>query len=74
MHQRPTKQKTLTENGRFEAPGSIFTIMNGINAQGDMLGLYINNKGNGHGFLLSKGAFTSIDVPGASAGVRVRLG
>lgn len=28
--------------------------------------------GGSHGFLLSKGGFTTIDVPGASFGARVR--
>jgi hypothetical protein len=36
-----------------------------INPQGDIAGSYIDSSGNTHGFVLSKGKFTTIDVPGA---------
>jgi hypothetical protein len=36
-----------------------------INPQGDIVGFYIDGSGDTHGFLLSEGRFTSIDVPGA---------
>lgn len=32
----------------------------------DIVGTYTDSSGNGHGFLLSHGRFTTIDVPGAS--------
>jgi probable HAF family extracellular repeat protein len=37
----------------------------GINPQGDIVGYYSDSSGNTHGFLLSRGKFTTIDVPGA---------
>ena len=37
----------------------------GINSRGDIIGASIDGNGNDHGFLLSKGTFTTIDVPGA---------
>jgi hypothetical protein len=39
-------------------------VANGINPEEDIVGFYDNATGR-HGFLLSKGAFTTIDVPGA---------
>src|ERR1700730_2389599 len=39
----------------------------GINPQGDIVGYYSDSSGNTHGFLLSRGKFTTIDVPGAGA-------
>jgi uncharacterized membrane protein len=38
----------------------------GINARGDIVGSYGSADGRFHGFLLSEGRFTSIDVPGAT--------
>src|SRR5439155_26285611 len=43
----------------------------GINAAGDVVGVYRDAGGKQHGFLLSGGIFTSIDFPGAiSTGAR----
>lgn len=42
------------------------TIASGINARGDIVGRYDDVNGVVHGFLLRKGTFTAIDVPGAS--------
>jgi hypothetical protein len=41
----------------------------GINPGGDIVGAYIDAVGMTHGFLLSRGHFTTIDVPGSLAGV-----
>src|SRR5439155_13125714 len=38
----------------------------GINNSGEMVGNIIDNAGVNHGFLFQDGAFTQIDVPGAS--------
>ena len=46
-------------------PGARGTLAFNISAQGDIVGVYNDSSGNGHGFLLSKGKFTTIDVPGA---------
>lgn len=48
----------------FDPPGSVFTQAWGINASGDVVGLYDDPNGE-HGFLLSRGSFTPIDIPGA---------
>jgi hypothetical protein len=45
------------------------TIANGINPAGDIVGVYTDGVGKQHGFLLSGGQFTTIDFPGALAGV-----
>jgi hypothetical protein len=44
------------------------TFVNGINPAGDMVGAYFDGVGRRHGFLLSAGQFTTIDVPGALVG------
>src|SRR5579859_3145958 len=48
-------------------PGGIArrTAINGINPGGDIVGLYTDAVGMQHGFLLSRGQFTTLDVPGA---------
>ena len=51
----------------IDFPGAFDTIASGINPAGDIVGWYSNGRGE-HGFLLSKGAFTAIDVPGATFG------
>src|SRR5262249_43428627 len=50
---------------QIDVPGASLTIANSINERGDIVGPYFDGDGNGHGFLLSNGAFTTIDVPGA---------
>ena len=44
---------------------SIFTLLNGINAQGDITGAY-QAAGVSYGLLLSRGDFTSIGYAGAT--------
>jgi hypothetical protein len=39
----------------------------GIIPRGDIVGVTIDSSGNDHGFLLSDGSFTAIDVPGAGS-------
>ena len=43
------------------------TIAEGINAAGDIVGVYTDAVGKQHGFLLSRGQFTTIDFPDAVA-------
>ena len=46
--------------------GSGGTSANGINSEGTIVGLYCGADGKtNHGFLLSKGNFSTVDVPGA---------
>jgi uncharacterized membrane protein len=64
------------ENGEFtqiDFPGAMATLAIGIDPRGDIVGRYCvntppqcaNGNRNAHGFLLSRGEFTTIDVPGA---------
>jgi hypothetical protein len=46
-------------------PGATFTFAGGANASGNIVGIYTDASGNGHGFLFN-GAYTSFDYPGAS--------
>lgn len=52
-------------------PGGIArrTAPGGINPAGDIAGVYTDAVGRQHGFVLSRGQFTTIDVPGEIAGV-----
>jgi len=54
--------KSLTT---LNPPGSIDTRPFGISSTGDIVGLYFTADQRGHGFLLTRGIYTSIDVPGA---------
>ena len=58
----PSKFKTID----VPLPGVIETSLNGINRQGDIVGEYRDSLGHFHGFLLTHGTFTYIDVPGAN--------
>jgi uncharacterized membrane protein len=58
----------LWQNGTFyamEYPGAGVTALTGCNAHGDIVGFWSPSleAPDGHGFLLSKGQYTSIDVP-----------
>src|SRR5262249_53825449 len=67
-----------TKDGEFtqiDFPGATFTRANGINPRGDIVGNYCtgvlptpclpDGQNKIHGFLLSRGEFRTIDVPGA---------
>jgi uncharacterized membrane protein len=51
---------------KINVPKSIVTEAHGINARGDIVGTYTDADDIRHGFLLHKGEFTTIDVPGAA--------
>ena len=57
---------------QIDVPGAIFTIATDINPQGEIVGFYLDSSFNLHGFLLSNGVFTTIDVPGANSHHRDR--
>ncbi len=57
---------------RIQFPDSDLTEADGINARGDIVGSYLNSDGVGHGFLLRRGVFTTIDVPGAMETIAAR--
>src|SRR5260370_20998621 len=50
----------------IDFPGAVSTRAFGINDKGRVVGRYQDSGGNVHGFLLKNGAFTAIDVPGAT--------
>ena len=55
------------EFSEIVVPDATLTNAQGINAAGDIVGIYRDAAGRAHGFLLSKGEITTIDFPGASA-------
>ncbi len=52
------------EYATINFPGSNFTFAGGANAPGDIVGIYTDSAGNGHGFLFD-GTYTSFDYPDA---------
>jgi uncharacterized membrane protein len=49
-------------------PGSVFTVVNGVNHAGDIVGTYREAAStHTHGFVRRDGKFTSIDYPGAES-------
>jgi len=63
--QRPSTFTSL------DVPGATTTVAQGINADGAVVGAYVDSAGRQHGFLLRGGTFTTIDYPGAlTTGVR----
>jgi len=68
----PTRSRQDTIGFKFvsiDVPGAAGTIAAGINARGDIVGIYFDNDFNEHGFLLKDGHFTTVDVPGSLVGV-----
>ena len=55
----------------IDFPGGFNTSAYSINDLGDVVGHYDDADGNTHGFLLHRGQYTTIDVPGAMLGMRV---
>ena len=62
-------QHALAGAPRFttiDYPGAQYTFALGINPGGDIVGGYIDNADNEHGFLLHSGTYTTFDFPGAA--------
>src|SRR2546427_468017 len=56
----------LTNFTTIDFPDAFFfTRLTSINDAGDIVGWYLDASDGGHGFVLSGGRFTSLDVPGA---------
>jgi uncharacterized membrane protein len=49
----------------FDVPNSAFTIGEGLNTAGTIVGYYDDLTGVDHGFVLNNGVFMTVDVPGA---------
>jgi uncharacterized membrane protein len=68
----PPRHAMLLRKGKYIALapntilGTIYSEATNINDRGDITGQMIDNNGFAHGFLLSNGAVSTIDVPGAS--------
>lgn len=52
----------------IDVPGSALTQPLGINNAGQIVGAYRGSSGNLHGFLLSEGNYTTLDVPSPPGG------
>ncbi len=52
--------QTLT---RIDFPNALQTVPTGINAAGDIVGEYLDSNLVGHGFLLRRGFYTTIEFP-----------
>ena len=50
----------------IDVPGAVQTLAHGINSQGQIVGEFMNTDGS-FGFLLKRGHFTAITVPGSSS-------
>lgn len=54
----------------LDPPGSNgFTVAEGINDAGTIVGLFLDTSNNPHGWILTKGAYTQIDVPNSAGTV-----
>jgi uncharacterized membrane protein len=68
----PPRHALLIKKGKFIplAPttilGTIYSEATNINDRGDITGQMIDDNGFAHGFLLSGGVLTTLDIPGAS--------
>jgi uncharacterized membrane protein len=49
----------------IDVPGAVATALQGINADGDIVGLYVGANGRTHGFMRQNGITTLIDYPAA---------
>ena len=60
-------QASLPTFTTIDYPGAVATLSVGINANGQIVGRFVDTSGSFHGYLLSAGNFTAIDLPGATA-------
>ena len=69
----PPRHALLIAKGQFlplaqsSVLGTNFSEARGNNDRGQVVGMYLDDQGNQHGFLLSRGVLTAIDFPGAAA-------
>jgi len=65
VHRHGFLQNSKGDFTTFDVPGSDFTIAQGINNTGQIVGFYADDDFSFHGFVLSNGVFTTVDVPDA---------
>ena len=53
----------------IDVPSATVTLATGINGRGHIVGIYYDAAGKSHGFLLKRGMYFTVDVPGSSVGV-----
>jgi uncharacterized membrane protein len=54
----------------IDAPNAVSTQASGINAVGDVVGIYADGRNIAHGFVLHQGTYSTIDDPNALLGTR----
>jgi uncharacterized membrane protein len=52
---------------KLDVPGAVFTVAQGINNAGQIVGLYLGADDTFHGFVLSEGVYTTVDIPGSTS-------
>lgn len=50
----------------IDYPNAFFTLAEGINPGGDVVGMYSDHSNVVHGFVLRRGIFTTVDYPGSA--------
>ena len=50
----------------IDPPGATSSEASSVNPSGEVVGIYTDNAGIGHGYILDHGTFTTIDFPGAT--------
>ena len=63
----PAGAQTTFTFTQLDVPGSVSTEADGINAQGQIIGFFVDSAGKQHGFLHQDATFTQLDFPGATA-------
>ena len=64
---RPTPiSEAMASSLTLDPPGAVRTQAGFLNAQGQVVGTYRDADQTRHGFIWSKGVFTTFDVPGAA--------
>lgn len=61
----PEGRRSTESLRTLDPPGSIDTRAFGISDDGDIVGLYVTPDNRTHGFLLTRGVYSTIDIPGA---------
>lgn len=52
----------------IDFPGAAATVAQGVDSAGDVVGFFVDDNSEVHGFIFSGGAYTQLDVPGTLQG------